>query len=226
MNLIIIIITIKTEEINKIFRKYQLEEIDDIKLDFQIVNLKVKDFIDILIYLFPNYINLGSLKMKPFEKNMDFNELLEMRKKYKESLECIDIFGEIGVNVITEDEKINQLIKYMKLFYNINYLVNNNKREADFILNTFNLSNSDNKVILFVSNGDYEKFYERNLNGKTKFIMAQNIFQVNSLLVYIKDNNYSRENEIIDYLIFNNNSNVISSNSIQKFFCQNKKKIH
>ena len=54
--------------------------------------------------------------------------------------------------------------------------------------------------------------------------MAQNIFQVNSLLVYIKDNNYSRENEIIDYLIFNNNSNVISSNSIQKFFCQNKKK--
>ena len=97
--------------------------------------------------------------MKPFEKNMDFNELLEMRKKYKESLECIDIFGEIGVNVITEDEKINQLIKYMKLFYNINYLVNNNKREADFILNTFNLSNGDNKVILFVSNGDYEKFY-------------------------------------------------------------------
>ena len=54
--------------------------------------------------------------------------------------------------------------------------------------------------------------------------MAQNIFLVNSLLVYIKDNNYSRENEIIDYLIFNNNSNVISSNSIQKFFCQNKKK--
>ena len=118
MNLIIIIITIKTEEINKIFRKYQLEEIDDIELDFQIVNLKVKDFIDILIYLFPNYINLGSLKMKPFEKNMDFNESLEMRKKYKESFECIDIFGEIGVNVIIEDEKINQLIKIMKLFYN------------------------------------------------------------------------------------------------------------
>ena len=216
--------TIKTEVINKIFRKYQLEEIEDIELDFEIVNLKIRDFIDILIYLFPNYINLGNLKMKPFEKNMDFNELLEMKEKYKESLECIDIFGEIGVNVITEDEKIDQLIKYMKLFYNINYLVNNNKSEADFILNTFNLSNCDNRAILFISNGDYENFYERNLNEKTKFIKAQNIFQVNSLLVYIKDNNYSRENEIIDYLIFNNNSNDNSSNSIQKIIYQNKKK--
>ena len=57
-----------------------------------------------------------------------------MKDKYKDSSENIDIFGEIGVNFITEDEKIDQLIKYMKLFYNLNYLVDNNKEESEFIL--------------------------------------------------------------------------------------------
>ena len=217
---------IYTEELNKIFRKYQLEEISNIELDFEIVNLKVKDFIDILIYLFPNYINLGNLKLEPFQQKMDFDKLLKMKENYKDSLESIDIFGEIGVNVQTEDEKIEQLIKYMKLFYNINYLVNNNKEESDFILKAFNLSNNNNKVILFISNGDYEQFYERNLNMKTKFIKAQNIFKVNSLLVYFRDKNYSKENDIINYLIFNNNLNNINntSNIAQNCFYQNKKK--
>ena len=217
---------IYTEELNKIFRKYQLEEISNIELDFEIVNLKVKDFIDILIYLFPNYINLGNLKLEPFQQKMDFYKLLKMKENYKDSLESIDIFGEIGVNVQTEDEKIEQLIKYMKLFYNINYLVNNNKEESDFILKAFNLSNNNNKVILFISNGDYEQFYERNLNMKTKFIKAQNIFKVNSLLVYFRDKNNSKENDIINYLIFNNNLNNIinTSNIAQNCFYQNKKK--
>ena len=114
----------------------------------------------------------------------------------------------------------------MKLFYNLNYLVDNNKEESDFILKTFNLSNNNNKVILFISNGDYEQFYERNLHTRTKFIKAQTIFKVNSLLVYIKDNNYSRENDIINYLIFSNdsNNNVDNSNMTQNTFYQNKKK--
>ena len=49
---------------------------------------------------------------------------------------------------------------------------------------------------------------------------------VNSLLVYIKDNNYSKENYIINYLILSNNSNNISntSNMTQNTFYQNKKK--
>ena len=85
--------------------------------------------------------------MEPFQQNMVFNKLLEMKNKYKDSLECIVIFGEIGVNVITEDEKIEQLIKYLKLIYNINYLVNNNKEEAYLILKAFNLLNNNNKVI-------------------------------------------------------------------------------
>ena len=61
---------------------------------------------------------------------------------------------------------------------------------------------------MFISNRDLEQFYERNLNTRTKFIKAQTIFKVNSLLVYIKDNNYSKENDIINYLIFSNNSNI------------------
>lgn len=142
-----------------------------------------------------------------------------MKDKYKDSSENINIFGEIGVNVITEDEKIDQLIKHMKLFYNLNYLIDNNKEESEFILKAFNLSNNNNKVILFISKGDYEQFYERNLNTRTKFIKAQTIFKVNSLLIYIKDNIYSKENDIINYLIFSNNSNMT-----QNTFYQNKKK--
>ena len=220
-------VKIYKEELNKIFIKYKLYEISDIELDFEIVNLKIKDFIDILIYLYPNYINMENLKIGPFQAKMDFNKLLQMKEKYKDNLECIDIFGEVGVNIITEDEKINQLIKYRKLIYNINYLVNNNKEEAEFILQKLHLSRNNNKVILFITIGDYEKFYERNQSAEIKFLKAQNKYKVNSLLVYIKDNNYSKEVDIINYLIFNNfnpNNTNINSNINLNTFYKNKKK--
>ena len=51
---------------------------------------------------------------------MDFNSLVELRNEYFKSNKRIDVLGELGHNIFNEEEKIDQLIKYRKIIYNIN----------------------------------------------------------------------------------------------------------
>ena len=160
-------IRIKSEQINSIFRKYGLKEVNDIQIDFAIYNLKVIDLVNMLIYLFPNIIDFNNLKLYPFEKNMNFDKLIEMRKKYKKSDKRIDVLGEIGANVFSDEGKVEQLIKYRIIDYNIKYLIKNKKKEANNVLDIFKIKNNNNKIVLFLTNGDYSKFHEKS-NGETK----------------------------------------------------------
>ena len=45
-----------------------------------------------LIYLYPNIIDLNNLKKEPFEKGMNFDNLIELREKYKKKQSEIRYF--------------------------------------------------------------------------------------------------------------------------------------
>ena len=113
-------IVINSNNLNKVFDKYNLISIEKVQLDFIISDLKIVDLINMLIYLYPNIINLQNLKKNPFKKEMDFNSLVELRNEYLKSNKRIDVLGELGHNIFNEEEKIDQLIKYRKIIYNIN----------------------------------------------------------------------------------------------------------
>ena len=76
-------IVIKEDKFKKIFKN--LDEVRGIQLDFIINDLKIIDLINMLIYLYPNIINLNNLKENSFVKGMDFNKLKILRAKYKKA---------------------------------------------------------------------------------------------------------------------------------------------
>ena len=148
-------IVIKEDKFKKIFKN--LDKVRGIQLDFVINDLKIIDLINMLIYLYPNIIDLNNLKENPFVKGMDFNKLKLLRAKYKKSQRRIDIFGEIGKNIFTEDEKIDQVIKYTNLYNNIKQLKKKDDKEIDTLLEELKIKKNNKKLILFLTNGDYSK---------------------------------------------------------------------
>ena len=162
-------IEVKTEKYNEIFKFYHLNEIENLQVDFIISDLRIIDFINMLIYLYPNIIDLNNLKKEPFEKGMNFDNLIELREKYKKSQVRLDIFGEIGQNIFNEDEKIKQSKKYRTLCYNLKELIKDDKKEEDFkivdeILDILKMKQNNKKLILFLTNGEYSDIFNKKLN--------------------------------------------------------------
>ena len=109
----------------------------------------------------------------------DLNNL-EIEKENSD--EKIDIFGEIGGNIFNEKEKIEQIIKYSKLIYNINFLIKENKIEdLLYISNLLHINFNNKKLMLFITNGSYSDF--KNIKNN-KFLQIQNILSLDSLLLF------------------------------------------
>ncbi len=151
-------VEVKSEQLNDIFRKNNLKEINDCQIDFEIINLRIYDLINLIIYLFPNCMKLDFLKKTPFQKEMNFQKLKNLKEQYKNSNKRIDVFGEIAVNLFNEDEKIEQLKKYRTLFYNLNYLRKNKIDEKKLILEKFNFEKNNPKLILFITSENMKPF--------------------------------------------------------------------
>ena len=217
-------IKIKCNFLNNIFVKYKLNEVNEVQLDFVISDLKILDFINMLIYLYPNIIDLNYLKNNPFEKGMDFNKLIQLRNIYKKSQKKIDIFGEIGSNIFNEDHKINQLLKYRKICYNIKELLKKNKKEAEEILEHIKMTKNNKKLILFLTNGEYTKLLNKKFNDE-KIFKAQNRYNINSLIIYLNNNYNSIERNNIDNLIMNHDLNKGKNKFIDELINLKKKKL-
>ena len=215
-------IVIKEDKFKKIFKN--LDEIRGIQLDFIINDLKIIDLINMLIYLYPNIIDLNNLKENPFVKGMDFNKLKILRAKYKKSQSRIDIFGEIGKNIFTEDEKIGQVIKYTNLYNNIKQLKKKDDKEIDTLFEELKIKKDNKKLILFLTNGDYSKIYNKNLPLE-KLIKIQNESNINSLIIYLKDVYDSKERNVIDNLTLNYNLNNGKNKFIKQLIDLKQKKI-
>ena len=130
-------IKIKPEQLNNIFKNNSLDTIKGIiQLDFVISDLRLIDLINLLIYLYPNIIYFSNFKKKPNKRrmNLNFDKLIKLRNKYKNNLSKIDIFGEIGANIFTEDEKIAQLKKYTTINNNLEKLMEIDENESNKVI--------------------------------------------------------------------------------------------
>ena len=170
-------------KINTIFNEYKLPGIGDIQMDFIIINLKLSEFINLLIDIHPEihsnskiYINNKTLNSMTIE---DLNKL-----KYKND-EMIDIIAEIGVNISNEKRKNSQLLKYPKLIHNINRLKKQNAKELPYLLDLLHLNGSNKKLLLFMTNGPYSNFI--NFKNNECLTIRRNL-NVDSLLIF-KDKN-------------------------------------
>ena len=164
-------------------KKYMYDKIE-YELDFQIVNLNLKNFLYFIALLYPNISKLDTLNInianifnnfdsKIFEKidNLILNENLK-------EFEYIDILGEITIDYLNIAGKKNlQFEKYKSL---IQKLENN-----PTINKEFNFIEKNKKIIITITNGKYEIFYEKfkKINHINLIDIDNN--RVNYLFIYV-----------------------------------------
>ena len=193
--------------IDKIFDIHKLPKIESIQIDFAIYNLSLADFLNVIIYFYNNIFNFKDLNHELFKgkENINLNDLKQMRDDPNSQYEKVDILGEIGLNVFNEDNKVKQLNKYDTLINNMNSL-ENNIIEYEAILNQLKIKKRGNKkLLLFLTDGSFINFmeyYKGNLNDKNEFVLSQKNIKTDSLLIYIKPTDNSRENYIISQIIY------------------------
>lgn len=184
------------------------------ELDFQISNLKIKDFLFFIGLIYPNIPTLDDLTIIE-NKNIFKNEasILDNIKNNNFGEMCVDILGEITVDIINiEVKKQEQINKYIELVK----LLKSNKD----INHKFNFSTKNEKIIVIFTDGNIKKFFtlfDKKYKGKKKFTnqrkshpkadikselrakknLEDNIYltlkekKMCHLFVYIKDKKYS-----------------------------------
>ena len=103
----------------------------------------------------------------------------------KEKEDKIEIIGEVGINIFNEKEKCCQLLKYEKLFHNLNLLIKKNAKEIKYLLDLLKLNSNNKKLLLFITNGQYSSFINIKNNN---FLAIQKKLNVDSLLLFRKKN--------------------------------------
>ena len=177
---------IKKEQLNKIFKDNKLFPIDDIQMDFVIINLKISDLIKLLIDLFPLIHSNSKMSFDIKEKNtITFDDLYRLDSLKRNSDERIDIIGKIGINIFNEEEKCYQLLKYTKLIHNINKMIINNSEQLQYLLELLHLTGENKKILLFITDCSYLNF-KNNINNN--FQKIQNQLNVDCLLLYRNKN--------------------------------------
>lgn len=213
------------DDLNTFLSEYNLEKIEKIQIDFVISDLKIIDFINMLIYLYPNIINLNSLKNEPLKKGTIFQKLVELRQKYKNSKDRIDIFGEIGANIFNEVEKIEQYKKYSLINSYIEKYMNKNDKIVDYILEKCKMKKNNKKIVVFLTNGEYSDIYNKNFKNK-QVIKIQEEYKMNYLIIYLNNIFNSKEKNMIDYLILNHGLNNRKMEFIEQLIDLKKKKLN
>ena len=153
---IIFIYSPPLDKINDIFSKYKLFELNKIQFDFVVINLKLSDLIGFLIDIYPG-IHMNSKLSFVFKEKRFFtlNDLMNIRNNSDEN---IDIIGEIGINILNDEDKCYQLVKYAKLIHNINELIKKQATELPFLLDLLKLNGNNKKLLLFITDGTYSNY--------------------------------------------------------------------
>ena len=173
--------------VNMMRNKEYIYENIKYELDFQITNLSFKHFLFFLALLLPNLSNLDSLGLdlkELFKNEKDLFETinnLNINKDFKD-YEYIDILGEITVDYLNIDDKKNeQFEKYKELIIKLEQKPDDNK--------FFNFK-KNKKIILVLSNGKYNAFYNNFiLNESKKNKNNNNLSKDNQQIEDLKENN-------------------------------------
>ena len=141
--------------------KYKLENIDPntktMEFDFIINNLDVKIFKKFINYLSKNILilnfrgNIYEIKNKTDFSDINFE--LEKDKKY-------DILGEIGLNAIDDQNKVDQFIKYSELLRDLNNSNKKFKDKIDLFYEKTGFSRENEKILFFVTNSKFNEVYK------------------------------------------------------------------
>jgi len=143
------------------------------ELDFQISNLKIKDFLFFIGLIYPNIPTLDDLTIID-NKNI-FNDkarIFDNINNYNSGEMCVDILGEITVDILNvENKKQEQINKYINLVQLL---------ESNAELNhKFNFSSKNKKIIVIITDGNIKKFFRlfnekfRNKKKEKKKIESQ-----------------------------------------------------
>ena len=188
-----------SDKYNEIFSNNQIEEVPEIKFDFIIYNLKLFNFINLVIYLYNNIIDFSNLKVTPFTEAIYLDSLIKMKNKITiHDEQRIDIIGVIGTNINNEDNKMLQYEKYYDFFQKLKALKIKNKNDYQIIMEDLKIKNTDNnQILLFITDGGFLDYYKME-EGKKRLKEKQNSLNINSLLLCVNSNNNTKENCIIE----------------------------
>ena len=123
------------------------------ELDFQISNLKIKDFLFFIGLIYPNIPTLDDLTIID-TKNIFSNKerIFDNINNYNSSEMCVDILGEITVDILNiEIKKQEQINKYINL---VELLKSNTG-----LNHKFNFSSKNKKIIVIITDGNIRKFF-------------------------------------------------------------------
>ena len=164
------------------------EDNKDYEFDFQICNIKFKNFLYFLGLFLPNIPSLNTLQIdvknifedkRQIFQNIDNYEMKgEIEKKY----ENVDILGEITIDLPNIDnKKMVQINNYIKLLKKLEKNPQLNKK--------FHFSENNKKIILIITDGKYEQFSNFiKYHNKLKILEKD---KINHIFIYVKSNNSS-----------------------------------
>ena len=156
------------------------QDIPKMEFDFIISNLDVQLFNKFINYLGKNILLLN-FRGTVYEINSgkDISNIsfeIEKNKKY-------DILGEIGLNAIDDENKIDQFIKYSKLLNNLNDPNQQNKSKTDLFFEKTGFVRENEKILFFVTNSKFNDIYKYLKNSKL-YVNMQKI-NTNYVLCYL-----------------------------------------
>jgi len=159
----------------------KIKDLNEIELDFLVNNMDSELFEKSIFYLSKNIL-LWNFKGNYYEIDgkrpiSDIQFKLEKNKKY-------DVLGEIGLNALEDENKIEQFIKYKKL---LNYLSEYENATKNNNLNNFlnktGFKINNEKIIFFVTDSKFANIY-KNIK-KSKLYKEMKNSKVNFVLLYL-----------------------------------------
>ena len=194
-------------------KKYSYKNVK-YELDFQITNLNLKYFLYFVALLYPNISNIDILDLNISNIFKDDDNIFQridnliISGKLKE-YEYIDILGQVTIDYLKiRDKKNLQFEKYKSLIQILN--------EEPIANKLFNFIEKNKKIIIVITNGKYENFYDNFKkkiykdfpNNKNKFskniIINNKVNQSDINYIFIYVNKKTDECKILrEKLIFN-----------------------
>jgi len=143
---------------------------------------------------------------------MNLDTLIKMNNEMiNQDDKRIDIIGEIGTNINNEDNKMIQFSKYYTFFQNLKILKDKNINDYKIIMDDLKITNTDNnQILLFITDGGFLDFYKME-EGQKRLKEKQKSMNINSLLIYINSNIYTKENCIIKQLLLDYESESLKN---------------
>ena len=187
--------------INNIFSECNLSLIQDIQFDFLTLNLSPNSFYSFIEYLSSNifYFQYNNNKYIKKDDNIQFN-----LKKYFDISSFnnnIDLIGEVGSFILSEDKKLQQIQKYSSLLNNLKSI--NDENKLKIIYDQLNLIKENTKFLLFVCDGSFTKFFNHLNDYQNKFLKEIEKSKSNFILMFFsggEEENKKREKFLINYI--------------------------